>query len=1069
LPEKQDESCLMILFRFWNKILKPITVDKRSLMKLKCYTLLFVLFACIPVVVNAQHSVARQWNELLLESIRNDFARPTVHARNLFHVSAAMYDAWAVYDEEAQTFFLGKTIGNYEFIFDGVSMPGDIQAAREEAISYASYRLLKHRFQNSPGAAELYVMYDNLMDELGYDKEFFSMDYHTGIPACLGNYLANQIINFGFQDGSNEQGDYQNLYYESSNEPLVMTSPEPNIMEDPNRWQPLTLDVFIDQSGNEIPFNTPDFLSPEWGNVVPFSLKLEDATIHQRDGHTYWVYHDPGPPPYIQPDGGGLSEEFMWNFSMVSVWSAHLDPFDNTEWDISPGSLGNIPLEDFPTTIEGLRGFYDYIDGGDIGEGHDINPATGMPYEPNIVKRSDYGRVLAEFWADGPDSETPPGHWFTLLNYVNDHPDLVKKFRGQGEVLDDLEWDIKSYFLLGGTMHDVAISAWGIKGWYDYIRPVSALRAMASRGQSSSPLLPSYDPAGIPLVEGYIELIYIGDPLAGNDDQHVGEIKLKAWRGPDFIDDPENDVAGVGWILANEWWPYQRPSFVTPPFAGYVSGHSTYSRAAAEILTLLTGDNFFPGGMGEFEVVQNEFLVFEDGPTETFTLQWATYQDASDQCSLSRIWGGIHPAADDIPGRLIGYDIGQSSFVFGERYFYRDEDNDGYTANIDCDDNNPDVYPGASELCDGLDNDCNDQIDDAIDFYTYYRDNDNDTYGDGGDWIEICEPVAPEGYVTNDQDCNDSDENINPAAVEVCDGDDNNCNGFDDEGLAEYTYYRDSDEDTFGDAGNWIQTCQAVVPEGYVTNAMDCNDADGNINPNAAEVCDGMDNNCNALEDEDLPLTTFYRDGDGDNYGDAANTVEVCDGAAPEGYVANNEDCDDANSEINPGAEEACDGKDNNCNGIEDDGLTLVTYYRDNDGDTFGDATTVVEDCQLWAPEGYVTNNLDCDDTNANVNPLAFENPDNNIDEDCSGVDLYQDTKIFPNPAGDEVFVHYQYIGELTVQVVALSGKIVREQTVNFENNSASINLEGLIEGVYFISILDDDNNRLVNERILKY
>ena len=117
------------------------------------------------------------------------------------------------------------------------------------------------------------------------------------------------------------------------------------------------------------------------------------------------------------------------------------------------------------------------------------------------------------------------------------------------------------------------------------------------------------------------------------------------------------------------WWPYQRPSFVTPPFAGYVSGHSTYSRAAAEVLTALTGDPFFPGGMGEFFCPKNEFLVFEEGPTEDITLQWATYRDASDQCSLSRIWGGIHPPVDDIPGRLIGEKIGVAAFNFALPYF----------------------------------------------------------------------------------------------------------------------------------------------------------------------------------------------------------------------------------------------------------------------------------------------------------------------------------------------------------------------------------------------------------------
>ena len=127
-----------------------------------------------------------------------------------------------------------------------------------------------------------------------------------------------------------------------------------------------------------------------------------------------------------------------------------------------------------------------------------------------------------------------------------------------------------------------------------------------------------------------------------------------AWKGPEYITEPALTNAGVGWIRAQEWWPYQRPTFVTPPFAGYVSGHSTFSRAAAEVLCLLTGDEYFPGGMGSFPIAAHEFLVFEDGPSENFELQWATYRDAADQSALSRIWGGIHPPQDDFPGRSIG-------------------------------------------------------------------------------------------------------------------------------------------------------------------------------------------------------------------------------------------------------------------------------------------------------------------------------------------------------------------------------------------------------------------------------
>ena len=128
-------------------------------------------------------------------------------------------------------------------------------------------------------------------------------------------------------------------------------------------------------------------------------------------------------------------------------------------------------------------------------------------------------------------------------------------------------------------------------------------------------------------------------------------------------------MARVGWIRAEDWWPYQRPTFVTPPFAGYVSGHSTYSRAAAEVLSALTGDVYFPGGMSGFRIPANEFLQFEAGPSVDMTLQWATYQDAADQCSLSRIWGGIHPPIDDIPGRLMGIEIGRDAFAEAVRYF----------------------------------------------------------------------------------------------------------------------------------------------------------------------------------------------------------------------------------------------------------------------------------------------------------------------------------------------------------------------------------------------------------------
>lgn len=612
----------------------------------------------------AQPSAARQWNEALLEAIRSDFARPTVHARNLFHVSAAMYDAWAAYDDAAQRYLLGREDAAVPCPFEGVPVPADVEAARAEAVSYAAHRILAHRFLNSPGALETLPLLDALLEDQGFDPAFTSVTYAADGPAALGNHIAACYIANGMTDGANEALGYAYADYAPVNPPLTLADPGNPDLVDPNRWQPLRFGVFIDQAGNELPGGVPTFVGPEWGRVRPFAMDAEDRVVYERDGAAYPVYHDPGPPPHL---GTARADDYLWGFALVAAWSGHLDPADGVELDISPASIGDLAaLPEAPTAY---RDFYDLVEGGDPGPGHAANPHTGAPYAPQVVPRGDYTRVLAEFWADGPDSETPPGHWFTILNTVSDHPLLGKRIGGAGPRVSALEWDVKAYFALGGAMHDAAVAAWALKGWYDYIRPISALRAMADRGQRSEPASPRYDPEGLPLIPGVIERVLSTDPLAGTAGANVGKVKVRAWRGPDAVEDPAQDVAGVGWILAETWWPYQRPTFVTPPFAGYVSGHSTFSRAAAEVLTALTGDAYFPGGMGTFEAPKDDFLVFERGPSVDVTLQWATYRDAADQCSLSRIWGGIHPPGDDIPGRRLGERVGLDAWAHAEQFF----------------------------------------------------------------------------------------------------------------------------------------------------------------------------------------------------------------------------------------------------------------------------------------------------------------------------------------------------------------------------------------------------------------
>ncbi|WP_421876712.1 T9SS type A sorting domain-containing protein [Marinoscillum sp.] len=623
------------------------------------------LFAAIIHAHGQDHHVPRMWNEAILHAIRNDYARPTVHARNLFHTSIALYDAYALFDADASTYLLGRRVGDFRSEFDFEYIPKeDIESARNEIASYAIYRLASFRFQNAPGQKKIQTYFDSLMNNFGYPLNRLSIDYTDGSPSSIGNYIASEIIRYGLQDGSNEQNGFKNRHYKPANDPLVVAQPGNPTITSPNRWQPLAFDLYIDQSGNVIPGSIPDFLSPEWGDVMGFSIAPSTGEHRTRDDGEYVVYHDPGSPPRISdtPENDG----YQWNFGLVARWSAHLDPADSVMWDISPNTIGNI--DQLPQNLQEYKEFYDSA-GGDWGKGYDMNPVTNEPYEIQIVPRGDYARVLAEFWADGPDSETPPGHWFTILNYVMDHEAFEPMFQGTKLINDPFEYESKAYFALGAAMHDVAITSWAIKGWYDYIRPVSAIRYMADLGQSSDESLDSYHPAGLKLIEDFCEVVEPGDPLAGLEGENIGKIKIKAWKGPDFITDPETDEAKVGWILAENWWPYQRPTFITPPFAGYVSGHSTYSRAAADILTQLTGSPYFPGGLGEFVAKKNEFLVFEEGPSTDLVLQWASYRDASDQCSLSRIWGGIHPPADDIPGRIIGAEIATEVFDLALKYF----------------------------------------------------------------------------------------------------------------------------------------------------------------------------------------------------------------------------------------------------------------------------------------------------------------------------------------------------------------------------------------------------------------
>jgi hypothetical protein len=615
------------------------------------------------VSATAQQSVARQWNNMMLECIRRHQARPVVVARNLYHASILMYDGWAVYDDDASTLMLGKTLGTYDCVFDGMPIQSDEEVAQKMTISYAMYRFLTDRYSDAPNNNWNNILkpqVDALMASLGYDISVTSVAYSDGDPAKLGNYLAAQLQAYALSDGANQANNYANNFYEPVNGQLFPQLPGNPNCEDPNRWQPLSLTLQLDQNGFPVPNGQPA-LGHEWGEVVPFSLRPDQKEMLERDGHIWPVYLDPGAPPMHSDNGPTALEDdfYKWAYSLVAMWHSFHDPSDEVMVDISPNSLGNLDVAELPETFEDFKNFYDPFSGANDGPGYSVNPATGQPYEVQMVPRGDYSRVLSEYWADGPSSETPPGHWFKILNEdVHDHPDFERRWQGQGEELPELEWDVRAYLTLGAAVHDAAVACWSVKGYYDSTRPIFAIRYMCSLGQSTDPMLPSYHPGGIPLVPGYIELVEEGDPLAGQNNQHLGKIKLYTWRGPA----PATGQDGVGWILGENWWTFQRHTFVTPPFAGYYSGHSVYSRTCAEVLTRITGSEYFPGGMSEFVAQQNAYLGASTGPSVEIRLQWARYADAADQCSLSRIYGGLHPPHDDIPGRRVGQIVGPQVF-----------------------------------------------------------------------------------------------------------------------------------------------------------------------------------------------------------------------------------------------------------------------------------------------------------------------------------------------------------------------------------------------------------------------
>jgi hypothetical protein len=494
--------------------------------------------------VLATDSLPMKWNHEFLVAIRVIAPPPTVSARNLAIVHTAIYNAWAAYDEKALDTQLGAALRR--------PRAERTEANRARAISYAAYYAALDQF---PSQAE---QFDGFMRRLGLDPMQRSTDATRPEGVALRSVQA--LLSYRHRDGANQLGDLnpKGLYTDPTKfKPYAASTGE---AIDMTRWQALV-------SGNGM----------GGFNDIHARMKAIGAKPRQR----------------VTVELGGFNQQ-----RCVTPHWGNVLPFGIE----SAAQLGVRPPLDF-TEADRLA-----APGEDNDTYADLDPLTDDAYPQNYrqqvrqvlrysARLTDREKAIVEYWADGPLSEAPPGHWNVLSHY------LARSNR------HGVDQDVKMFFVLNNALLDASIAAWHTKRTYNYVRPVTAVHAL------------------------------------------LGDQAVKSWTGPS---------EGIKLAPARQWWPYQEKYFVSPAFPEHVSGHSTFTYAAATALRLFRGSDEF----GAFAVVRRGSSSVEIGrsPKQDVTLQWDTLTAAAREASLSRRYGGLHFAHGDLEGRALGATVGEAAW-----------------------------------------------------------------------------------------------------------------------------------------------------------------------------------------------------------------------------------------------------------------------------------------------------------------------------------------------------------------------------------------------------------------------